>query len=680
MLPAAPPLLAPQAARWVRAAVPRWVTNVALPVLWLVAVVVAIAADTTRCTPQDPSVCGPDSSFAFAFVVLLAIPVLLWWMPVLGCVAGALFALADLRYDNIAAAKWAFGTLGLLCALVGWRLLRGAAEQRRIVATLGDGRAVPAAGGPSAGESRGAGRWLVAAALVLAGIGFFAWYGHQVSDEQAHLRRAVRVQARVVELRVDDSITVQTRTPSGGTRDYRIGVYDSTAPYPLHSSTPVLLDPRDPDWIRLVAEPQDVTYWQSAGAGCWLLALCWLLYRERWYRRLRALETGEQVALRVRIRPDEKGRALILPSLGNVADPGDDRPIGRLAVLAAPPVDTAPADGWEHDWEHDGWEPEGWQDDGWDHETQEAFGRTWRDEDPAGVQRFAPPPVVEDAVLIGALHDRGVAMLVTAEETLLPTGRLRVGGLRGWRQAAPGSHAASGQYPAPGPYPAPGQHTGPDPYAGPESREPGPLLDWWQRLRGSRSPVEPELFAGVAVQPTTGHLPDLPLTVRPQVRSRLIGAAWLVAAFVGYPVGVWLGELSLYQHVLLTLGLGRLAAAGAARLLSYLQIDHSRFEVSGQWWTYSVPWDRLHGVRRIGDRLSVAWQPDVITEVGPFDDPGGPHGRQERAERLGGAMLLLRQRALLGGLPGRQTSRRPSPVWIVLAGFAVLVLLTYWWR
>ena len=305
--------------------------------------------------------------------------------------------------------------------------------------------------------------------------------------------------------------------------------------------------------------------------------------------------------------------------------------------------------------------------DGWDYETQEEFGRIWRDEDPAGRERFAPPPpaLVEDAVLVGELADHGVAMLVTADNTLLPAGRLRVGWLRERPPVQPGQPQV-GQ-PQPG-QPQPGQ------------REPDGMAGWWQRLVGSRISAEPELFAGAAVQPADVRLPELPVTVRPRVRVRLAGAAMLLAAFAGYPVAEWWGGLSLYARVLVALGLGRLAAAGAARLLSCLRLSHAWFEISGPWWTHSVPWDRLHGVRRDGERLSVAWQPDTVVGIGPFDDPAGPRGRQDRAERLGATMMLLRRRALLGGLPGRQTSRRPNATWLVLAGYAALVLLSYYWQ
>ncbi len=658
MLPVAPPFANADADRWVRAGLPRWVTSIALPALWGLAVLVAIITDTTRCTPQDPSACGPDSTFAFWFVVLMATPVLLVWMPVLGCAAGVAFALADLRYDDVTGARWAFGLHGLLCALVAVRLVRGAAEQRRIAAAASAGgrigaiAGVPGDAGPSAVP-----RLAAAGLLMLAGIGFFAWYGHEVSGEQAHLDRAVLAQGRVVQISPDEAVTVEVRTPATGTREYQIGIAYYTDSYRLHSSTPVLLDPLDPDWVRLVAEPRDSTGWQSAGAGCFALALVWLLQRQRWHRGVRALGSGEHPALRVRIRPDDKGRALILPASQDHHRSDDERPIGRLAVFEAPPrpgpsTDGGPSAAWS---EGGGMEPENWDEDGdedWDHETQDAFGRTWRDEDPSGRERFAPPDIVEDAVLIGELRDRGIAMLVTADAVLLPSGRLRAGRIREQRPASP---------------------------AEPPGSSPHQPSAWWRRLVGSARSGDRGLFAGAAVDPASlRELPELPLTTRPRARIRAAGLLMLAASFVGYPVLRWLAELDLFGAIVLAVGLGRLATAGAARLFGYLRLEHSQFEVGGLWLTYWVPWDRLHGVRRDGEVLSVAWQPDVMMDVGPFDDPAGESGRQDRAEQLGAAMLLLRQRSLLGDLPGREVSSRLNLTWAVLAAYAALVLVTLW--
>ena len=652
MLPTAHPFTAADADRWVRAGVPRWVTSIALPGLWLCAIVTAFASDTARCTPQDPSVCGPDSTFALWLAVCLATPVLLWWMPVLGCLAGVAFSLAELRYDDVQAARWAFGLHGLLCALVVVRLVRGNAEQRRIAEAASAGGRIGAVPGMPGGPGPSAvPRFAVAGLLVLAGLGFFAWYGHQVADERDHLNRAVQVQARIIAVSPDESIRVQARTPAFGAREYTIGVYYYTDSYPMHSSTPVLVDPRDPDWVRLVAEPQDVTYWQTAGAGSFALAFCWLLQRQRWHRGVRALGSGEHPALRVRIRPDDKGRALILPVLDGLSEPGGGRPIGRLAVFEAPPEPEPPVGGgaWAEAGEQ---EPEDWDED-WDHETQAAFGRSWRDEDPAGLERFAPPSgLVEDAVLIGELRDRGVAMLVTADAVLLPTGRLRAGRIRGQQ---------------------------PDPPGKPPDANPHQLIAWWRRLVGPARGGHGALFAGAAVDPASlRQLPELPLTARPRTRVRATGLLMLAAGFIGYPVLRWLAELHLLGEMALAVGLGRLTMAGAARLLSHLRIEHSRFEMAGLWWTHTVPWDRLHGVRRDGEMLSVAWQPDVMIDFGPFDDPAGEPDRQDRAEQLGAAMLLLRQRALLGGLPGREASSRPNLTWIVLVAYTALVLLTLW--
>lgn len=652
MLPAAPPFTAADADRWLRAALPRWVTRAALPSLWVLAVIAAVAGDTAQCTPQDPSVCGPDSAFALWFVVTLATPVLLVWMPLLGCAAGVLFALAELRYDDVQAGRWAFGLHGLLCALVAVRLVRGAAEQRRIVAAASAGVRVPGlAAIPEEARPSAVSRRVLAGLLVLAGTGFFAWYAHEVRDERTHLQRAIQAQGRIVAVDPDESVTLAVRTPSAGTREYQVGVYDYTAPYPLHSSTPVLLDPRDPGWVRLVAEPRDSTGWQSAGAGCFLLAFCWLLSQESWHRGLRALGSGEHPALRVRICPDDDGRALILPASDGDPTRAADRPIGTLAVDPVSPEpepdqNEAAGSPWRA---AEGWDDEAWEE-AWDYETQEAFGRSWRDEDPPGAEQFLPPSEVEDAVLVGSLQDRGIAMLVTSDAVLLPAGRLRAASSREPRPSRPGEGADTALH---------------------------RLSALWRRVAGHSGTAEPDLFTGAAVQlESLRQPPELPLTVRLRTRVRVTGALALAGGLAGYPATVWPPGLDPFAMGLVVMLFGRLVLYGAARLVTSLRLSHHQLEISGLWRTHSVPWDRLHGVRRDGEMLVVAWQPDLVVDVGPFDDPGGERGRQDRAEQLGAAMLLQRQRALLGGLPSRRTSSRPNGTWLAVALYAAVVVAT----
>jgi hypothetical protein len=88
--PGAPPMDGPRIDRWTAAAVPWWVPRLVLIVGWVGACVVAVAGDTLSCTAADPGVCGPAVTFAVAIVVLLATPVLLWWLPLAGCGTGML--------------------------------------------------------------------------------------------------------------------------------------------------------------------------------------------------------------------------------------------------------------------------------------------------------------------------------------------------------------------------------------------------------------------------------------------------------------------------------------------------------------------------------------------------------------------------------------------------------------
>ena len=98
----------------------------------------------------------------------------------------------------------------------------------------------------------------------------------------------------------------------------------------------------------------------------------------------------------------------------------------------------------------------------------------------------------------------------------------------------------------------------------------------------------------------------------------------------------------------------------------------------GSYRVHSVPWERLRGVRRDGARLAIAWQPDVVAEVGPFRANGTKVSAEARAERLGAVMLTLRRRAFVDVAAGRPTRSRPGSAWALLAGYAALVALALW--
>ena len=103
--------------------------------------------------------------------------------------------------------------------------------------------------------------------------------------------------------------------------------------------------------------------------------------------------------------------------------------------------------------------------------------------------------------------------------------------------------------------------------------------------------------------------------------------------------------------------------------------SHTHLHVVGSYRVHSVPWERLHGVRRDGPRLLIAWQPDVVAEVGPFRADGTDGTDEARAERLGAVMLTLRERAVVDVAAGRPTRGRPGPAGVLLAGYAALLHL-----
>lgn len=131
MLSPAHPLSTDDAARWARAGVPHWVPRLLLTAGWLVASALTVASGDAgpACQAGDPTICGPDLSDAAGIVLWLATPVLLLWLPPLGCLAGAGFALAVVAADE---AGPAMATHGLACAATGLWMLAAAVRQRAV--------------------------------------------------------------------------------------------------------------------------------------------------------------------------------------------------------------------------------------------------------------------------------------------------------------------------------------------------------------------------------------------------------------------------------------------------------------------------------------------------------------------------------------------------------------------
>jgi hypothetical protein len=173
-------------------------------------------------------------------------------------------------------------------------------------------------------------------------------------------------------------------------------------------------------------------------------------------------------------------------------------------------------------------------------------------------------------------------------------------------------------------------------------------------------------------------LPDLPVLAATATRTRAVGLAAIGAALAGAPAALVLVDMDWYGRAIVVFIGGSALLGGIARALQQVRLTHSFLEVSGSWRVEQVPWERLHGARRDGATLAIAWEPDMVTEVGPFHAHDGTAGQAERAEELGAMMLRLRERALVPGAESRPTSGRPGPAWGFLAAYSAIIGVALW--
>ena len=351
--PTVPDWPAERARSWSRATAPRF-----LPFVVLVSEVSGGVArvdgeGNAPCSPQDPSLCGPQLGFSLAFVLLVGSVVLQWARPLFACALGVAFCAYEVGYDNPLAAK-AFSVSLFVCLAVGAWVTVCRQRQRNLAGEAGAGVsftpvAPPAAHGRWGWSDLGAlfpldasalralvafqpARVVVSLLLVLASGGCGLVYHGAVVAEDAHLSRSVRVDARVA----DGPDDAQTFTPvvdvPGAARAAELIPLEW---YPEGSTQPILLDPRDDDWARLVAEPDDQTGWLVA-AGCTLLLALVLASSELSVRRSRTqLSTGAHAGLTVRIVRVPDGEVLVLAS---------DRDL-VVATFRSSPVDLRDHDG-----------------------------------------------------------------------------------------------------------------------------------------------------------------------------------------------------------------------------------------------------------------------------------------------------------------------------------------------
>ena len=280
------------AARWAGTVVPSWLYRWLMPVVWLGAIVASVAGDTRPCSIEDPTVCGPDRTFSLAMIACFASLVLLWWQPIVAAVAGVVFMVVDLRYDDITSAQIGWTVYGVLCAVLLIWIFTSRRRQHSLAARMPRQQAeVPAAA--TIGVTS---RLLVAGALLLVGAAALGLMHWQDQREETHVRRAVEQTAVVKGVNKDGDLVLQL--PNGSS--HTVTVVDH---YDTGAQVPVLVDPADSDWLRLRAELADNTPWYTVAGGAWALAVLFLL-RDIRLRGARPRRSWNGPALPVRIAPD----------------------------------------------------------------------------------------------------------------------------------------------------------------------------------------------------------------------------------------------------------------------------------------------------------------------------------------------------------------------------------------
>ena len=314
---------------WRRGAVPRWATDV-LAGAWAMAfVTTGIATASLECTTQAP--CGPNELFARCAVLLFATPILLVWLPLLGCFTGAAFGLLEVLLDNSAVPMTTFAIHGAACLIVGNLIVLQRRRQQRAALVLARGVqvAIPPVrdrrGLPGPGPRIG-----VALLLTVAGISAFGWYLHLNAVERAHVAAAQHRDAYVDAVDAGD---VNLSIPGVG--DWT--VYTSGS-YAVGDRVQVLFDPDGNDgegWIELVAESADNTPLETLG----LTALAFgglLAHRDVSAVQARRRRFGGSATplptFKVLVRPGLLGRAELYPV--DVAPHG--KRFGSLRVVAEP--------------------------------------------------------------------------------------------------------------------------------------------------------------------------------------------------------------------------------------------------------------------------------------------------------------------------------------------------------
>jgi hypothetical protein len=138
--------------------------------------------DPVRCSPADPSICGPDYLLPVTVTLAFVTPVFIYWTPVLGCLLGVAVGVLAVALDPDPATSLPFGAFAVCCAATGAWFLTATRRQRMLADEAARcHRVVLPPRRQQVGEG---GRLLGAGGLALVGVVLFTVFG--VTMDRAH--------------------------------------------------------------------------------------------------------------------------------------------------------------------------------------------------------------------------------------------------------------------------------------------------------------------------------------------------------------------------------------------------------------------------------------------------------------------------------------------------------------
>lgn len=596
------------ARRWLAAAPGVWahplwaVLPLVLTAVWTVA-----AGPAPSCTPAEP--CGTDWP---GLCVSAALPLTLYWVvrqPRLALLGLAVVLLGHLVDGASASAlgepRWLAFVVALAFTAAGLLHRLAVAGRQRALAREAAGPVLHPV--PAAALAFRRGRVSFAlAALLLAVAVFGFWQAQQVVG--AFERRAAGltpVNGRVT-LSDEDDLVIDVAV---GDRVHRVETHVPER-YPVDSRAELLVDG---DWVRLTAEPYDVTGWEVLVFLGLVGGLAFLANGVDGRTRSRQLHRGPLPVLRVLVREDHgDGRTWVYAA----DDPAAERPLLHFHSLHA-----FEEDGGRRDPRGDE-EGAGDHDAGGDDELAEGLrrvGAVLRGED--------PPPPLREAVLYGPPY-AGAELAFLA-----PDGEDHA-------EVSVECSVTAVRPAVPGPF---GGGTGPSGRSGAERR---PVDEVAAELEPSAAPR-----AWSATGP-----------------SRAVGAFLLLVQ----GGGVWalLDDGVSWLSVFPLAGLFLVVTAASTALNWRLTADRGGLWVAGAWRVRRVPWDDALAVRHDrGAGLVVAREGDTEVVLSPVGWPWLERrlGREPYGPRAADEAEALLNRPELRPLEEATAARQGMPVGPVVA-------------